>query len=79
MESRGLIRRRKSGNDSRGAEVELTDDGARTFRASSAPHLRLVRRYFIDAIAPEDLETVGRVAKSLRRHLKEVACEENAH
>lgn len=76
MESRGLIRRRKSGNDSRGAEVELTDDGARTFRASSAPHLRLVRRFFIDALTPEDLEAVGKVAKSLRRHLKELAHEQ---
>ncbi|MDR7158109.1 MarR family winged helix-turn-helix transcriptional regulator [Arthrobacter sp. BE255] len=75
MENRGLIRRRKSGSDSRGAEVELTDDGARTFRASSAPHLRLVRRFFIDALAPEDLEAIGRVAKSLRRHLNEVAVE----
>ena len=75
MENRGLIRRRKSGSDSRGAEVELTDDGARTFRASSAPHLRLVRRFFIDALEPEDLEAIGRVAKSLRRHLSEVAVE----
>ncbi|WP_229995265.1 MULTISPECIES: MarR family winged helix-turn-helix transcriptional regulator [unclassified Arthrobacter] len=75
MESRGLIRRRKSGNDSRGAEVELTDDGARTFRASSAPHLRLVRRFFIEALTPEDLEAVGKVAKSLRRHLNELAHE----
>lgn len=78
MENRGLICRRKSGNDSRGAEVELTDDGARTFRASSAPHLRLVRRYFIDAIAPEDLEAVGRVTKGLRRHLEELAHERDA-
>jgi len=73
MENRGLIRRRKSGNDSRGAEVELTDDGARTFRASSAPHLRLVRRFFIDALGPKDLEAAGKVAASLRRHLKELA------
>ena len=76
METRGLIRRRKSGNDSRGAEVELTDDGARTFRASSAPHLRLIRRYFIDALEPGDLEAVGKVATSLRRHLKELAREQ---
>jgi DNA-binding MarR family transcriptional regulator len=76
MEGRGLIRRRKSGGDSRGAEVELTDDGARTFRASSAPHLRLVRRYFIDALAPDDLDAVGRVANRLRRHLKELALEQ---
>jgi DNA-binding MarR family transcriptional regulator len=78
MESRGLICRRKSGNDSRGAEVELTDEGARTFRASSAPHLRLVRRFFIDALAPEDLEAVGRVATNLRRHLKEITLDQSS-
>ncbi|WP_309106678.1 MarR family winged helix-turn-helix transcriptional regulator [Arthrobacter sp.] len=47
MENGGLIRRHRSGNDSRGAEIELTDDGARTFRSSPAPHLRLVHHYFM--------------------------------
>lgn len=69
MESRGLISRKKSGNDSRGAVVELTDEGARTFRASSAPHLRLIRQLFIDTLSPEDLEALGRVVEKLRNHL----------
>jgi DNA-binding MarR family transcriptional regulator len=76
MESRGLIRRHRSDSDSRGAEIELTDDGARTFRSSSASHLRLVRRLFVDALEPEDLEAAGRVARSLRRHLEEVSSEQ---
>nr|WP_306631446.1 MarR family winged helix-turn-helix transcriptional regulator [Arthrobacter ulcerisalmonis] len=75
MENRGLIRRRKSGKDSRGAEVELTDDGSRTFRASSPPHLRLVRRFFIDALAPEDLQAIGRASRNLRHHLRDIAVE----
>jgi DNA-binding MarR family transcriptional regulator len=78
METRGLIRRRKPGHDSRGAEIELTDDGAQTFRASSAPHLRLVRQLFIDALTPQDLEAVGSVAKRLRRHLKEIALDQSS-
>lgn len=73
MENRGLLRRHRSGSDSRGAEVELTDDGARTFRSSSAAHLRLVRRLFVDALAPEDLEVALRVATRLRHHLRNVA------
>ncbi|MET4620757.1 DNA-binding MarR family transcriptional regulator [Arthrobacter sp. 2762] len=72
MESRGLVCRKKSGNDNRGAVVELTDDGARTFRASSAPHLRLVRELFIDALSPEDLDALAEIIKRLRRHLGEV-------
>ncbi|QCO98029.1 winged helix-turn-helix transcriptional regulator [Arthrobacter sp. 24S4-2] len=75
MEKRGLIRRNKSDSDSRGAEIELTDDGARTFRSSSASHLRLVRRLFVDALPPEDLEAAGRIAARLRLHLDEIAFE----
>ncbi|MBT2515652.1 MarR family winged helix-turn-helix transcriptional regulator [Arthrobacter sp. ISL-30] len=73
METRGLIRRHRPGSDSRGAEVELTDDGARTFRSSSASHLRLVRRLFIDALTAEELDATREVASSLRRHLKEIS------
>jgi DNA-binding MarR family transcriptional regulator len=78
MEKRGLVRRHRSGSDSRGAEIELTDDGARTFRSSSASHLRLVRRLFVDALAPEDLEAAGRVAARLRQHLAEIRLEAEA-
>jgi DNA-binding MarR family transcriptional regulator len=56
MENRGLIRRHRSGNDSRGAEVELTGEGGRIFRSSSAPHLRLVHQLFIEALTPGELE-----------------------
>ncbi|MBT2522506.1 MarR family winged helix-turn-helix transcriptional regulator [Arthrobacter sp. ISL-28] len=78
MENRGLIRRHRSGNDSRGAEVELTDEGTRTFRSSSASHLRLVRRLFVDALSHEDLQAAGRVATNLRRHLKDIASEQES-
>jgi DNA-binding MarR family transcriptional regulator len=71
METRNLIRRSRPGTDSRGANVELTDEGARMFRSSSASHLRLVRKLFVDALAPEDLVAAGRVAAKLRQHLNE--------
>jgi DNA-binding MarR family transcriptional regulator len=73
MEGRGLIRRHRSGADSRGAEVELTDEGARTFRSSSTSHLRLVHRLFIEALTPAELESAGVVATSLRRHLQKIS------
>jgi DNA-binding MarR family transcriptional regulator len=73
METRGLIRRHRSGNDSRGAEVELTDEGARTFRSSSTSHLRLVHRLFVEALTPEELEAAHGVATSLRRHLHQIS------
>jgi DNA-binding MarR family transcriptional regulator len=73
MESRSLICRKKSDNDSRGAVVELADEGARIFRSSSAPHLRLIRQLFIEALTPEDLEELDRIVGTLRRHLKDEA------
>lgn len=79
MESRGLIRRHRSGNDSRGAEIELTDEGARIFRSSSAPHLRLVHQLFIEALTPEELEAAGVVATSLRRHLNQISSGQGAN
>ncbi|TQS88941.1 MarR family transcriptional regulator [Arthrobacter sp. TS-15] len=70
MENRGLVRRHRSGQDNRGAVVELTGEGAQTFRSSSASHLRLVRKLFIDALTPQNLEAARNVAASLRTHLK---------
>lgn len=37
MERRGLVRREECATDSRGAEVVLTDEGARAFRAAALP------------------------------------------
>jgi hypothetical protein len=67
---------KKSGNDNRGAVVQLTGEGARTFRAYSSPHLRLIRQPFVDALSPEDLEALGRVAKKLRDHLEEASIQQ---
>lgn len=70
MEKRGLIRREACAADSRGAEVVLTDAGARAFRSASLPHLRAVRELFVEALTPEQLAQVGAVTSSLRRRLE---------
>src|SRR5258708_13265548 len=69
MERRGLIRRDDCATDSRGAEVSLTDRGAAAFRRASAPHLRAIKRQFVDALTPEQLEALADVLQSLQRHL----------
>ena len=69
MERRGLIRRQACPTDSRGAEIVLTDVGARVFRRASAPHLRDIRDVFVDALTPEQIEAAGDVARALRGHL----------
>jgi DNA-binding MarR family transcriptional regulator len=69
MERRGLIRRDDCATDSRGAEVSLTESGAAAFRRASAPHLRAIKKHFVDALTPEQLEALADVLQSLQRHL----------
>ncbi|MEK6309852.1 MAG: MarR family transcriptional regulator [Curtobacterium sp.] len=71
MERRGLIRRRTTPGDSRGAEILLTDAGADLFRKASAPHLRDVHDVFVTAITTEQLMAVERAMRAVRAHLDE--------
>jgi DNA-binding MarR family transcriptional regulator len=68
MERRGLIRREGCATDSRGAEVSLTAEGARMFRAAAGPHLRAVKKHFADALTPEQLEALGQILQAVRNH-----------
>jgi DNA-binding MarR family transcriptional regulator len=69
MEQRGLIRREDCATDNRGAEVSLTVSGAAAFRRASAPHLRAIKKHFVDALTSEQLEALAEVLQSLQRHL----------
>jgi DNA-binding MarR family transcriptional regulator len=69
MEGRGLVRREKCADDSRGSEVILTDEGATRFRRSSAPHLRAIQQLFLDAFDADTLRKVDEITTALRAHL----------
>jgi DNA-binding MarR family transcriptional regulator len=69
MERRGLIRRDGCATDSRGAEVSLTEEGARAFRGSSLPHLRAIKKHFADALTPEQFEALADIMQALQSHL----------
>lgn len=69
MEARGLVTREKCETDNRGAEVALTEHGARLFRRASASHLRAVRELFVDALTAEQLDAVGVITAALRERL----------
>ena len=70
MEQRGLIQRDDCATDSRGAEVSLTQSGTAAFRRASAPHLRAIKKHFVDTLTPEQLEALADVLQSLQRHLQ---------
>lgn len=69
MERRGLIRRDDCATDSRGAEVSLTDDGARMFRGATAPHMRAIKKHFADALTPEQFDALADILRALQHHL----------
>lgn len=69
MERRGLIRRDDCATDSRGAEVSVTEEGASAFRRAGAPHLKAVKKYFADALTPEQFEALADILQALRDHL----------
>lgn len=69
MEQRGLIRREDCATDNRGAEAALTESGMTAFRRASAPHLRSIKKHFVDALTPEQLEALADVLQSLQHHL----------
>jgi DNA-binding MarR family transcriptional regulator len=69
MERRGLVRRDDCATDSRGAEVSLTDDGARMFRGATAPHLRAIKKHFADALTPQQFEALADILRALQHHL----------
>src|SRR5712671_2213888 len=69
MERRGLIRRDECATDSRGAEVSLTDEGARIFRGATTPHMRAIKKHFADALTPEQFEALADILRALGNHL----------
>ncbi len=69
MERRGLIRRDGCATDSRGAEVSLTEDGARVFRRASMPHLKAIKKHFADALTPGQLEALAGILQALQDHI----------
>jgi DNA-binding MarR family transcriptional regulator len=61
MEKRGLVERTTCPTDRRGVWAQLTDAGFEVLRKAAPGHVAAVRRYFVDAVSPEDWEAVGRV------------------
>lgn len=69
MERRGLIRRDDCAVDSRGAEISLTADGAEAFRRATPSHMRAIKKHFVDALTPGQLDVLADVLRSLQDHL----------
>lgn len=69
MRGRGLVDRRGSGDDRRGATVELTDTGRRALEAAAPGHVELVRSVMFDGLSAAQLRTFGSVIDSVKARL----------
>jgi DNA-binding MarR family transcriptional regulator len=70
MEQRGLVQRRGTEEDARGAVVALTDQGWAALRGAAPGHVASVRRNLIDLLTPAEVraldEIAGKVIDNLR-------------
>jgi len=65
MEDRGLVRRASCPTDSRGAYVLLTAEGRTAIEAAAPRHVEHVRRWFVDALTPEQLDALADISDAI--------------
>jgi DNA-binding MarR family transcriptional regulator len=70
MEQRGLVQRRGTDEDARGAVVSLTDQGWAALRAAAPPHVESVRRNLIDLLTPAEVQALGEIATKVIDNLR---------
>lgn len=60
LEAEGLVARERTCTDGRGVYATLTDGGVAKLVEAAPRHVESVRKIFVDAVAPEDFEAIGR-------------------
>jgi DNA-binding MarR family transcriptional regulator len=73
MIKRGLVAREECAEDGRGAFVTITAQGRETIEAAAPKHVAAVRRLVLDALSPEEFDTLGDLAERINKHLDETA------
>ena len=65
MEAAGLVRREACPSDRRGTFAALTEEGARTLRATYPTHLRGVREHFTDLLDDDEAAVLERLLRRI--------------
>jgi DNA-binding MarR family transcriptional regulator len=69
MEHRGLVVREECTTDARGAHVALTGAGRRALGDAAPAHVAEVRRVFLDALSPAQVDALGEIADAVLARL----------
>ncbi|WP_129664989.1 MarR family winged helix-turn-helix transcriptional regulator [Phytoactinopolyspora endophytica] len=72
MIKRGLVARDECTEDGRGAFVAITPAGRKAIEAAAPHHVAMVRRLFIDALSPDELDTLARLSNRVLEQLDNV-------
>jgi DNA-binding MarR family transcriptional regulator len=70
LERAGLVRREKCPSDERGVLAVLTDTGRVALRRAAPGHVRVVRRYLIDALTPAQRSALAEGLTAARGRLR---------
>jgi DNA-binding MarR family transcriptional regulator len=69
MERRGLVVREECTTDARGAHIALTRAGRRALDDAAPAHVAEVRRVFLDALSPAQVDALGEIADAVLARL----------
>jgi DNA-binding MarR family transcriptional regulator len=78
MQSRGLVRRDDCPTDGRGAFVVLAQAGREALERAAPRHVYDVRRWFVEALAPDQLDAMAEISAAVLRGLREAEAEERS-
>jgi DNA-binding MarR family transcriptional regulator len=70
MIKRGLLAREECAEDGRGAFVAITAEGRKVIEAAAPKHVTTVRRLVVDALSPEEFQTLGDLSERLLAHIE---------
>lgn len=70
MIKRGLLAREECAEDGRGAFVAITAEGREVIDAAAPKHVATVRRLVVDALSPEEFQTLGDLSERLLSHIE---------
>jgi DNA-binding MarR family transcriptional regulator len=72
MEQRGMVERQPCENDSRYADIVLTEAGRAAIVAAAPLHVAQVRAIFFDALTPEQVDDFGTISKNVLDYLEKL-------
>lgn len=70
MAKRGLVAREECPDDGRGAFIVATPAGYEAIEEAAPMHVEHVRRLFVDALTPNQLNTLGRLSQCVLDHME---------